>query len=77
MPSKADMQQRLNELSSIIAEQAARIEALENEVASNLLAKAKKTKKGNKVSHSQLHSWDERLTFKARSEVLESPELPA
>ena len=58
MPSKAHMQQRLNEMSSIIAEQAARIEALENEVATILLANAKKTRKTNKVSHSQLNSWE-------------------
>ena len=58
MPSKADMQQRLNELSSIVDEQAAQIEALEKRAAcaEEELAKAKRTKKGNEVSHSQPQS---------------------
>ena len=82
MPSKADLKRRLNELSamndqqaSTIREQKVQIEALEKraacaeEVVSKLLANAKKMKKETQsLTDAVTKSWDEHLTFKARSE---------
>ena len=52
MPSKADMQQRLNELSYIIADRAAQIKALEKRTAyaEEELAKAKRKEKENEMN---------------------------